>query len=251
MGLRDILNFVKNNKKVQVAIVVGVLVVTWYFWTTFGTQDKKEAISIPEIVEQWKSNCPEECTNENKNDFLRFWRGSAISLITLERNEIDFKPLDRPAASASLEGVPKLVSEFLAPHIKGAQISEVSSRVIKNIGVGNMIDYILSKGELPSAQQPHFVILCIEKGSASSVRVVSNAFIGIAKGMGPNKYSETRLRMASSNLLYGDVSFIVSQIPTKHEVIHDVLNEDIRAKYFQTVVNEEIAYGEYSKQYVH
>ena len=69
--------------------------------------------------------------------------------------------------------------------------------------------------------------------------------------MGANKYSQTRLRMASSNLLYGDVSFIVSQIPTKHEVIHDVLNEDIRAKYFQTVVNEEIAYGEYSNEYVH
>jgi len=251
MGLRDILNFVSKDKKVQVALVVGGLVATWYFWTTFGKQDKKEAILIPEIVEQWKSNCLEECTKENKNDFLRFWRGSAISLITLERNEIDFKPLDRPAASASHEDVPKLVSEFLAPHIKGARISEVSSRVIKNIGVGNMTDYILSKGELPSAKQPHFVILCIEKGSASSVRVVSNAFIGSAKGMGANKYSETRLRMASSNLLYGDVSFIVSQIPTKHEVIHDVLNEDIRAKYFQTVVNEEIAYGEYSKQYVH
>jgi len=143
------------------------------------------------------------------------------------------------------------VSEFLAPHIKVAQISEVSSRVIKNIGVGNMADYIISKGDLPSAQQPHFVILFSGKGSASSVRVVSNAFIGSAKGMGSKKYSDTRLRMASSNLLYGDVSFIVSQIPTEHRVIDEVLNEDISAKYFQTVVNEEIAYGKYSKEYVH
>jgi len=251
MGLLDILSYVITDRKVQVAIVVGGLVAAWYLWPTSGKQAKKEAILLPAIVEQWKSDCPEECTKENKNDFLRFWRGSAISLITLESNEIDFKPLNRPADSASHEDVPKLVREFLAPHIKGAQISEVSLRVIKNIGVGNMTDYILSKGELPSAQQPHFVILCIVKGSVSSVRVVSNAFIGGAKGMGADKYSETRLRMASSNLIYGDVSFIVSEIPTKHEVIHDVLNEDIRAKYFQTVINEEIAYGEYSNEYVH
>lgn len=253
MGLGDIFTLIYDDKKVQAALVVGGLVVTWYIWTNYAKQDEHTAILVPSIIEQWRNNCAPQNTKENRSDFLRFWRGGGISLLTVEDGEAKLKPLDPPPDSAAHEDVLKLINEILTPHIKASEapVSETSLRVLKCIGICNMVDYILSNGEIPAAYQPHFVIQCMGKGNASSIRVISNAFIGNPKGVGTDKYTDTRLRLASSNLLYGDVSFIVARFPTKHETIHDVLKEDIGALYFETVLNDEIAYGQYSNKYEH
>jgi hypothetical protein len=233
MGLRYILEVVYNDRNVQVALLVGGLIASGYIWSTFN---KQEAPANALVIEQWENKNPEQCTKENLSDFLRFWKGRAISVLTAVNEEVKLTPLNRPPESATHEVVLKLLNETLVPYIKGVSVSKLSVRIVQNIGIGNMVDYLMSKGELPSAYQPHFVIQVTGQDSTSSVRVISNAFIGSAKGIGKEKYTEVKLCMTSSNLLGDNVKFVVSQIPTKLKTIRECLNEDFKKNYFQNVV---------------